>query len=79
MDHARGTHAARMAEFGKKPIAKRLRRPPEAAARQIARAIEHNRARVLLGPDARVLDITARVLPGRSALIGRALDALANR
>lgn len=79
MDNARGTHAVRMAEFGKKPIAKRLRRPPEAAARQIARAIEHNRARVLLGPDARVLDITARVLPGRSALIGRALSALANK
>lgn len=79
MDHARGTHAERMATFGKKPIAKRLRRPPEAAARQIVRAIEHNRARVLLGPDARLLDITARVLPGRSALIGRALNALANR
>jgi short-subunit dehydrogenase len=79
MDNARGTHAARMAEFGKKPIAARLRRPPEAAARQIARAIEHNRARVLLGPDARMLDLTARLLPGRSALIGRALNALANR
>jgi hypothetical protein len=38
------------------------------------RAIEHDRARVLLGPDARALDVAARILPGRTRLIGRALD-----
>lgn len=74
MDRARGAHAARLAAFGKTRIAPFLRRPPEAAARQIVRAIEHDRARVLLGPDARALDVAARILPGRTGLIGRALD-----
>jgi len=76
MDRARGAQAARLAKFGRSRIAPYLRRPPEAAARQIVRAIEHNRPRVLLGPDARALDITARVLPGRTRLLGRALDLI---
>jgi short-subunit dehydrogenase len=74
MDRARGAQAARLAAFGRTRIAPYLRRPPEAAARQIVRAIEHDRARVLLGPDARALDLLARALPGRTRLIGRALD-----
>jgi short-subunit dehydrogenase len=78
MDRARGTQAARLAEFGRSWFAAYLRRPPEAAARQIVRAIEHNRARVLLGPDARMLDVTARILPGRTRLLGRALDLISS-
>jgi short-subunit dehydrogenase len=74
MDRARGAQAARLAAFGNTPIARYLRRPPEAAARQIVRAITHDRARVLLGPDARVLDLAARILPGCTGLLGRALD-----
>lgn len=74
MDHARGAQAERLAKFGKTRIAPYLRRPPEAAARQIVRAIEHDKPRVLLGPDARAIDIVSRILPGRSSLIGRALD-----
>jgi short-subunit dehydrogenase len=74
MDRARGAQAARLAAFGKTRIAPYLRRPPEAAARQIVRAIHHDKPRVLLGPDARALDIAARILPGRAALLGRALD-----
>jgi short-subunit dehydrogenase len=74
MDRARGAQAARLAAFGRTRIAPYLRRPPEAAARQIVRAVEHDRARVLLGPDARALDLVARALPGRTRLIGRALD-----
>lgn len=74
MDRARGPQAERLARFGKTAIAPYLRRPPEAAARQIVRAIEHDRPRVLLGPDARTIDVVARVLPGRSGLIGRALE-----
>ena len=74
MERARGAQAARLAAFGRTRIAPYLRRPPEAAARQIVRAIEHDRARVLLGPDARALDLAARILPGRTRLIGRALD-----
>ena len=60
MDRARGAQAERLAAFGKTRIAPYLRRPPEAAARQIVRAIEHDKARVLLGPDARALDVVAR-------------------
>ncbi len=74
MDRARGSHAAQVAAFGKTRYARYLRRPPEAAARQIVRAIEHNKARVLLGPDARALDVVARILPGRTGLVGRALN-----
>jgi short-subunit dehydrogenase len=77
MDRARGAQAERLAKFGKSRIAPFLRRPPEAAARQIARAIEHDKPRVLLGPDARALDLVARILPGRTGLIGRALNVIA--
>jgi short-subunit dehydrogenase len=76
MDRARGAQAARLAAFGRTRFAPYLRRPPEAAARQIVRAIEHDRARVLLGPDARTLDVMARILPGRTGLLGRALDII---
>jgi len=74
MDRARGSHAARVAAFGKTRYARYLRRPPEAAARQIVRAIEHDKARVLLGPDARALDVVGRILPGRTGLVGRAVN-----
>jgi len=74
MDRARGAQAERLAKFGKTRIAPYLRRPPEAAARQILRAIEGNKPRVLLGPDSRAIDVVSRILPGRSGLIGRALD-----
>ena len=40
------------------------------------RGIEHNRARVVVGLDARLLDITARLVPGRTGLMGRVLDKL---
>ena len=76
MDRARGAQAERLAAFGRTRIAPLLRRPPEAAARQIVRAIEHDRARVLLGPDARSLDVFARILPGRTGLVGRALNRI---
>jgi hypothetical protein len=74
MEGARGAEAERLATFGKSWFTPYLRRPPEAAARQIVRAIEHKKARVLLGPDARMLDLTARILPGRAGLLGRVLD-----
>jgi short-subunit dehydrogenase len=37
--------------------------PPERAAGQIADAIEHRRARLLIGTSAKVLDLLARLLP----------------
>jgi hypothetical protein len=33
--------------------------------------IERNRARVVVGPDARAFDLMARLFPGRSGLVGR--------
>jgi len=76
MDRARGAQAERLAAFGRTRIAPYLRRPPEAAARQVVRAIEGNKVRVLLGPDARALDLFARILPGRTGLVGRALNKI---
>ncbi len=74
MDRARGAQAARLAAFGKTRIAPFLRRPPEAAARQIVRAIEHDRPACCSAPTLAPSTSSARVLPGRTRLIGRALD-----
>jgi NAD(P)-dependent dehydrogenase (short-subunit alcohol dehydrogenase family) len=49
---------------------KLLRMPPDAAAAIIIRGIERNRARILVGNDARLLDAVARLSP---AGIGRIL------
>ncbi len=76
MHNAPGPKAARIAALSDKWFIRFARRPPEAAARQIVRAIEHDKARVLLGPDARALDLLVRVLPGRSGLISRVFDRI---
>lgn len=55
-----------------------LLRQPDDVARKIVRAIERNQARTVVGPDAHLLDISARLMPSRSGLIGR-LIALADR
>lgn len=68
---ARGTDAERLASMGKSRLAPIAMRPPKAAARQIVRGIEHNRARMTVGPDARMVNLFTRVVPGRSGLIGR--------
>ncbi|MGB3409866.1 MAG: SDR family NAD(P)-dependent oxidoreductase [Microthrixaceae bacterium] len=73
---ARGSHAAQLASMGKSRLAPVAMRPPAAAARRIVRAIEHNRSRVTVGPDARIVDLLARVYPGRSGLIGRVTTRL---
>lgn len=76
MDRARGPYVERLSAFGRTRISRLMGRPPEAAARQIVKAIERDRARVLLGPDTRTLDVVNRIVPGRTGLIGRALDRL---
>ncbi len=76
MDRARGAYAERLSAFSKTRLSRVMGRPPEAAARQIVKAIERDRARVLLGPDSRTLDVVARILPGRTGLIGRVLDRI---
>jgi len=37
---------------------------PERAARRILQAVEHDRARVLIGPDAQLIDLVSRLAPG---------------
>ena len=38
--------------------------------------IERNRARVVVGPDAHAVNVVARLLPGRSGLVGRITNRL---
>jgi short-subunit dehydrogenase len=68
---ARGSHASRLAAMGSSRLAPLAMRPPTAVARRIVHAIEHDRARVVVGPDARAVDLLTRIYPGRSGLIGR--------
>jgi NAD(P)-dependent dehydrogenase (short-subunit alcohol dehydrogenase family) len=74
---ARGTEAARLAEMGSSKFAPVMLRPPSAVARAIVRGIERDRARVVVGPDARAVNLIVRALPGRSGLIGRLTTRLA--
>jgi short-subunit dehydrogenase len=73
---ARGAEAGRLSNLGRSRLAPYVMRPPEAVARQVVRAIERDRARVLVGPDARLLDLFARAVPGRTGLLGRVLDRI---
>ena len=68
---ARGTHAGALGAMGRHRLANRLLLDPALVARRIVRAIERNRPRVVVGPDARLLDVLSRVYPGRSGLVGR--------
>ncbi len=73
---ARGTHAEKLATMGQSRLAPLAMRPPSAVARRIVHAIDHDRARVTVGPDARAVDLLTRVLPGRSGLVGRLTSRL---
>ena len=70
-NRARGSEASRLATMGQSRLAPLAMRPPSAVARRIVSAIEHDRARCVVGPDARAVDAFVRVLPGRSGLVGR--------
>lgn len=71
---ARGADGERIARMGEMRLASVVMRPPESVASRIVRAIERDRARMIVGPDARMLDLTARLIPGRSGLLGRAIN-----
>lgn len=76
LDSARGSQAKRLAAFSAGRNTRFMRRSATAAGRQIVSAIQHNKPRVLLGPDSRTLDIGARLLPSRNGLVARILDRL---
>ena len=69
--NARGAESERLAKLGRSRLAPLALRPPSAVAARIVRAIERDRARVVVGPDAHLVDLASRVLPGRSGLVGR--------
>jgi len=73
---ARGGQAARLAELGRSRLAPYVMRPPSAVAKKIVSAIEGDRPRVVVGPDAHGVSALTRVLPGRSGLIGRLTNRL---
>ena len=62
--------------MGQSRLAPYVMRPPSAVARRIVSAIDRDRARVVVGPDAHVVSALTRVLPGRSGLVGRLTNRL---
>lgn len=79
MHSARGAEAERLSSMARSRLAPYVMRPPEAVAAKIVRAIEKDRPRAIVGPDAHVLDVAARLVPGRSRLIGRAVGRAGKR
>lgn len=68
---ARGNLRDLLARLGRSPLAGIVMRSPATVARRIVRAIESDRARVVSGLDARILDMWSRVAPGRIGPLGR--------
>jgi NADP-dependent 3-hydroxy acid dehydrogenase YdfG len=68
---ARGATGDLLAELGRSRLAPYVMRPPSAVARKIVRAIERDRGRAVVGPDAHFLSLWARLAPGRAAQLGR--------
>ncbi len=73
---ARGSESERLARMGRSRLAPLAMRPPRAVACRIVSAIEHDRSRVIVGLDARVVDLVTRLVPGRSGLVGRLTSRL---
>lgn len=68
---ARGSKGALLADLGRSRLAPYVMRPPSAVAAKIVKAIEHDRPRAVVGPDAHLLSLWSRLAPGRSAQLGR--------
>jgi short-subunit dehydrogenase len=73
---ARGSQAARLATLGESRWGPTLLTRPERVATRLVNGIEANRARVVVGPDAHVVGLASRVLPGRSGMVGRLTNRL---
>lgn len=67
---ARGSQRAKLADMGRSRFASLGMRSPNRLARRVVDAIERDRARVIAGPDAHVLDLWARLAPGRIGPLG---------
>lgn len=75
---ARGAEGERIAKLGTSRMSA-LMPPPSRVAKAIVKAIEKDKPRMVVGPDARVLDMAARIAPGRTGLVGRATSRLATK
>ena len=73
---ARGSHAGLLARMASHRLSGLALRSPDRVAERIVRAIVTNRARVVIGADARALDVAARLFPGRSGWVGRLTSRL---
>ena len=71
-----GQDAAKLAEYFDAKLAKTT---PEAAARTILRAVQGNRPRVLVGFDAKLLDLVVRIGGSAYQRLGAALGGRANK
>lgn len=67
---ARGSQREKLATMGRSRFAGLGMRSPARLARRMVDAVEHNRARVVAGPDAHVVDVWSRLAPGRVGLLG---------
>lgn len=70
-ESARGSQREKLARMGRSRLSALAMRSPESLARRVVHAIEHDRARVVAGPDARALDLWSRIAPGRIGPLGR--------
>ncbi len=68
---ARGSKGDLLGQLGRSRLAPVVMRPPSAVAKKIVRAIEHDRGRAVVGPDAHMVSLWSRIAPGRSAQLGR--------
>jgi NAD(P)-dependent dehydrogenase (short-subunit alcohol dehydrogenase family) len=68
---ARGSQSSRLADMGRSRMAPLVMRPPSAVAKRIVTAIEADRGRVVVGPDAHLVSVWSRIAPGRARSIGR--------
>lgn len=73
---ARGAEAARLASLNSGRLGPKLLTQPERVAVRLVDAVQRGRARVVVGPDAHLVNLAARLLPGRSGLVGRVTNRL---
>ena len=71
---ARGSDSARLQGMQSSLLRPLIMRKPSAVANAILRGINHDRARVVVGVDAHLVDLCTRVFPSRSGGIGRLID-----
>lgn len=79
INDARGAGAATLRNMTESKFRGIMMRSPDAVARKIFRGIEHDRARVLVGPDAVLTDGMTRLIPARSGVIAKMVNKFVPR